>query len=125
MEFNRLLSRAISFYGENIDKENKNKKSEKKLDKINTKVYESIINENSLEKWIKILSEQSIISVDTETSSLNPIEADLVGVSFSYQPNKSCYIPIKHTKIKGLGDFDPDFKFGWCVGAPLAFPANL
>ena len=27
-----------------------------------------------LEKWIKILSEQSIISVDTETSSLNPIE---------------------------------------------------
>ena len=102
MEFNRLLSRAISFYGENIDKENKNKKSEKKLDKINTKVYESIINENSLEKWIKILSEQSIISVDTETSSLNPIEANLVGVSFSYKPNKSCYIPIDHKNTNGL-----------------------
>ena len=102
MEFNRLLSRAISFYGENIDIENKNKKSEKKLDKINTKGYESIITENSLEKWIKILSEQPIISVDTETSSLNPIEANLVGVSFSYKPNISCYIPIDHKKIKGL-----------------------
>ncbi len=102
MEFNRLLSRAISFYGENIDIENKNKKSEKKLDKINTKGYESIITENSLEKWIKILSEQPIISVDTETSSLNPIEANLVGVSFSYKPNISCYIPIDHKKTKGL-----------------------
>jgi len=101
MEFNRLLSQAISFYGED-DKKTKDKKNGKKLERIDTKIYESVINENSLEKWVKILSEQSIISVDTETSSLNPMEADLVGVSFSYKPNKSCYIPINHKNIKGL-----------------------
>ncbi len=101
MEFNRLLSQAISFYGQD-DKKTKDKKNGKKLERIDTKIYESIVNENSLEKWVKILSEQSIISVDTETSSLNPIEADLVGVSFSYKPNKSCYIPINHKNIKGL-----------------------
>ncbi len=101
MEFNRLLSQAISFYGQD-DKKIKDKKNGKKLERIDTKIYESIVNENSLEKWVKILSEQSIISVDTETSSLNPIEADLVGVSFSYKPNKSCYIPINHKNIKGL-----------------------
>ena len=101
MEFNRLLSQAISFYGED-DKKTKDKKNGKKLERIDTKIYESVVNENSLEKWVKILSEQSIISVDTETSSLNPIEADLVGVSFSYKPNKSCYIPINHKNIKGL-----------------------
>ena len=102
MEFNRLLSRAIGFYGEESDENNRGKKSKKELEKIDTKTYESVLNEKSLEKWVKILSEQPIISVDTETSSLNPMEADLVGVSFSYKPDKSCYIPIGHKKIKGL-----------------------
>ena len=48
-----------------------------------------------LQKRIKTISEQSVISVDTETTSINPIEADLVGLSFSYAPNKACYIPVK------------------------------
>ena len=102
MEFNRLLSQAISFYGEakikNIDSDT----SKIKSIKINTKNYESIINEEDLDKWIKILNEQSLIAVDTETSSLNPVEADLVGVSFSYGPNKACYIPLAHKNVKGL-----------------------
>ena len=33
---------------------------------------------------------------------MNPLEADLVGVSFSYAPNKACYIPLAHKNIKGL-----------------------
>ena len=102
MEFNRLLSQAINFYGEPNNKSNKHEKNKEKIERINTKAYESVINEKSFEKWVKILSEQSIISVDTETSSLNPIEADLVGLSFSYKPNKSCYIPINHKNIKDL-----------------------
>ena len=102
MEFNRILSQAINLYGET---ENKNLKSEIKIDqslKINTKSYESIIDEKSLERWLKILTQQRIISVDTETNSLNPLEADLVGLSLSYSSNKSCYIPLAHKKIKGL-----------------------
>ena len=47
-------------------------------------------NESNL---IKILNEKSSISVDTETSSLNPLEAELIGISFSYDPNKAYYIP--------------------------------
>jgi len=77
-------------------------KTETQLFKINTKAYESIINEKNLDKWLKILNEQSIISVDTETSSLNALEADLVGISFSYAPNKACYIPLGHKVIKSL-----------------------
>tara|TARA_Y100000996_G_scaffold288421_1_gene227869 strand:- start:101 stop:2869 length:2769 start_codon:yes stop_codon:yes gene_type:complete len=94
MEFNRLLSQAISFYGE----EQKSRNPINKLnysDKININLYECITDEKKLEKWIKTLSEQSVISVDTETTSINPIEADLVGLSFSYAPNKACYIPVK------------------------------
>ena len=102
MEFNRLLSRAISFYGEAENKNIKSNTPKIQSSKINTKGYESITNEKSLDKWLKILNGQSVIAVDTETSSLNPLEADLVGVSFSYAPNKACYIPLDHKNIKGL-----------------------
>jgi len=102
MEFNKLLSRAISFYGETGKKKYELNTTKTQSSKINTKAYEGIINEKSLDKWLKILNEQSVIAVDTETSSLNPLEADLIGVSFSYAPNKACYIPLAHKNIKSL-----------------------
>lgn len=102
MEFNKLLSRAISFYGETGKKKSELNTTKTQSSKINTKAYESIINEKSLDKWLRILNEQSVIAVDTETSSLNPLEADLIGVSFSYAPNKACYIPLAHKNIKSL-----------------------
>jgi len=102
MEFNRLLSQAISFYGELSSSNDNLIKPKQIISKIDTKVYESVVNEKSLNKWINILNEKSIISVDTETSSLNPLEAELVGISFSYESNKACYIPLAHKKIKGL-----------------------
>ena len=102
MEFNKLLSRAISYYGEIKNKKIKSDNPKIQPDTINVKGYESITDEKVLDKWVKILSEQSVIAVDTETSSLNPLDADLVGVSFSYAPNKACYIPLAHKNIKGL-----------------------
>jgi DNA polymerase I len=102
MEFNRLLSQAISFYGETQISDSNSSSEIKKLEKnINIKNYECILDEKKLDKWIKILEEKTVIAVDTETSSLNPLETELVGVSFSYDANKACYIPLSH-KEKGL-----------------------
>jgi DNA polymerase I len=103
MEFNRLLSQAISFYGESqtsgsIQPSQVKKKTDSS---VNVKNYDCILNEKSLDKWIKILEEKAVISVDTETSSLNPLETELVGISFSYEKNKACYIPLAH-KEKSL-----------------------
>jgi DNA polymerase-1 len=100
MEFNRLLSQAISFYGEspNLTPGKSNLANNKKEKSINIKDYECILDEKKLDKWIKILGEKKVIAVDTETSSLNPLETELVGVSFSYAPNKACYIPLAHKK---------------------------
>ena len=122
MEFNRLLSQAISFYGESQSLAfNQSKETKKSKEKnIITKDYECILDEKNLDKWIKILGEKAVIAVDTETSSLNPLEAELVGISFSYAPNKACYIPLAHKekslkkeivlkKIKGLLE-DPSIK---------------
>jgi DNA polymerase-1 len=98
MEFNRLLSQAISFYGESNNKELKDPISSKKISKINTKSYQNILKEKDLDELIKKLNEKSVISVDTETSSLNPQEANLVGISVSYAPNIAYYIPLDQKK---------------------------
>ena len=101
MEFNRLLSQAISFYGEPGEKNfSQDKKS--KPSNINTKQYQKITKENDLNKLIIDLNKKSIISVDTETSSLDPQVAELIGISLSYAKNISFYIPVGHKNIKGL-----------------------
>jgi len=102
MEFNRLLSQAISFYGESEVTQKNGNKLESKITKVERKKYESITDEKNLDKWLKILNNQTIISVDTETTSLQPIDAELVGISFSFSENKACYIPLAHKNIKGV-----------------------
>ncbi len=102
MEFNRLLSQAISFYGEPENQDFKDEPSSKKISKINTKLYKSILTEKDLDELIKELNKKSVIAVDTETSSLNPQEANLVGISISYEANKAYYIPVGHKDIKSL-----------------------
>ena len=96
MEFNRLLSQAISFYGEPTNKDFSKKTVLKKNNKINTKIYKTISKEKHLDELIKKLDEKSVIAVDTETSSLNPQEADLVGISVCYEANEAFYIPVGH-----------------------------
>ena len=102
MEFNRLLSQAISFYGENTGELIKEKENVKKLQKVDTSNYKNILNETNLDKLIKKLDEKTIISVDCETSALNPIDAELIGVSFSYDINEAYYIPVGHKNVKSL-----------------------
>ncbi len=98
MEFNRLLSQAISFYGEPGSKDFNEKNPVKKNNKINIKTYKTIFKEKQLDELVKKLNEKSFIAVDTETSSLNPQEADLVGVSLCYEANQAFYIPVGHTE---------------------------
>ncbi len=102
MEFNRLLSQVISFYGEPGEKKFSSENKSTIGTKISTKQYKKIILEKDLDKLIKDLNTKSIISVDTETSSLNPQEAELIGISVSYAPNKSFYIPVGHKNNKCL-----------------------
>ena len=102
MEFNRLLSQAISFYGEPDEKNSSTGIKTKKFSSINTKFYKSILSEKELNELIENLNKKSVIAVDTETSSLNPQEAELIGISISYGNNDSFYIPLGHKNTKSL-----------------------
>ena len=101
MEFNRLLSQAISFYGENNSTKNE-KETKIEVSRVDTKKYENITNEVDLDKLMNRLNEKPIISVDCETTSLNPLDAKLVGISFCYDINKAYYIPLAHKNTKNL-----------------------
>ena len=101
MEFNRLLSSVISTYGEPALVENEiEMKSSQKKQIINKKNYHLITNEEEIDDWINEAEESGELVIDTETSSLDAHQADLVGISLSTGIGKACYIPIGH-KFKG------------------------
>ena len=103
MEFNRLLSSVISTYGE-IEFSNDSKffNKEEKKDKISSKNYDLIQKEEDLDKWLNEAEESGEIAVDTETTSLDPHQAELVGISLSTKIGKACYIPIGHKEGKNI-----------------------
>ena len=101
MEFNRLLSSAISAYGEpNLTSIKNEVKIEKNQKAINKKEYYIIENLEQIDNWITEAEELGEVAVDTETNSLDPHQADLVGVSLSSKIGKACYIPIGHKSNK-------------------------
>ena len=100
MEFNRLLSSAISIYGEPKFKKDETTYSFEKSDKINTKNYKLIDQIDELDEWIHEAEENGEFAIDTETTSLDPHQAELVGISISTKIGKACYIPISHTSGK-------------------------
>ncbi|WP_418357762.1 DNA polymerase I [Shewanella basaltis] len=68
--------------------------------------YETILNEAALDKWIDELSKAELIAVDTETTSLNYMEAQLVGLSFATQAGKAAYLPLAHDYLDAPQQLD-------------------
>ena len=103
MEFNRLLSSAISAYGEPELESNKiETQNLEKQQTINNKNYYLINSLDEIDKWIEEAEEVGEVAVDTETNSLDPHQADLVGISLCSKIGKACYIPVGHNSPKCL-----------------------
>ncbi|MBA17581.1 MAG: DNA polymerase I [Sphingomonas sp.] len=58
--------------------------------------YETVADETALERWIIAARHQGWVAIDTETSALDAMQADLVGISMALHPNLACYIPVGH-----------------------------
>ena len=86
MEFNRLLSSAISTYGESkfSGSEIKNTKSNEEST-ISKENYYLIRTEEEVKEWLDLAEELGEFAIDTETSSLDPHKAKLIGISISYK----------------------------------------
>ena len=60
------------------------------------KDYQTILTEEQLDIWLDKLKGENLVAVDTETTSLDYMEADLVGISFSLMAGQGVYIPFGH-----------------------------
>jgi DNA polymerase-1 len=58
--------------------------------------YECVTDEASLDRWLKKIESAQLTAVDTETTSLDALAAELVGISLSVKPGEACYIPVAH-----------------------------
>ncbi len=105
MEFNRLLSSAISKYGGTNNPATKDiDKNSEKITEIKKKNYQLIKNEKEIEDWMKQSEEIGEFVIDTETSSLDPHTANLVGISISNRIGNACYIPLNHVSGHNLNE---------------------
>ncbi|MDG1470212.1 MAG: DNA polymerase I [Ascidiaceihabitans sp.] len=69
--------------------------------------YEQVSDLEGLQKWIDLIYARGHVAVDTETTSLNEMTADLVGISLCVDAGHACYIPLIH-KIAGGDDLFSD-----------------
>jgi DNA polymerase-1 len=58
--------------------------------------YELVTTPDAFERWLGSLKDAPLIAFDTETTGLDPMLADIVGLSLSIEPGKACYIPLSH-----------------------------
>ncbi len=69
------------------------------------KRYETVTTAKQLDSWIVRAREQGYVAVDTETSALDAMQAELCGVSLALVPGEACYIPLGH-RGEGEGLFE-------------------
>lgn len=63
---------------------------------IDPEKYECVGDMAALEVWVERIRARGYVAVDTETTSLNEMQADLVGISLCVDPGEACYIPLIH-----------------------------
>lgn len=66
------------------------------MPKVDRTAYKTVQTLERLEHWVARAQDARLVAVDTETTSLDAIQADLVGVSLALGPNDACYIPLAH-----------------------------
>ncbi|MEQ1864110.1 MAG: DNA polymerase I [Micropepsaceae bacterium] len=85
------------------------------LKPIDRSKYETVTTKEALARWIARAQEVGTVCVDTETTSLSELVAELVGVALAVGPGEACYIPVAH----GVGD---GLDFG--DGKPVQLPRD-
>ena len=71
--------------------------------------YETLLEPSQLEAWLERLSAAGCFAVDTETTSLNYMEAQLVGISFCCEAGKAAYLPLAHDYMGAPQQIDFDW----------------
>ncbi|MEO9654045.1 DNA polymerase I [Marinomonas sp.] len=98
--------------------------------------YDTVLDKESFAAWLKTIQDAELVAFDTETTSLNYMVAELVGVSFSVSPGKAAYVPFAHDYEGAPEQLDRDWVLAqlkpWLeddskakVGQHLKYDANV
>ncbi|MDR4308863.1 DNA polymerase I, partial [Chelatococcus sambhunathii] len=68
---------------------------------IDRSAYETILDAGRLAHWIETARDQGFVAIDTETSGIDPMTAELVGVSLAVAPGVAAYLPLGHVTATG------------------------
>ena len=93
-ELNKLFA-SLEF--KNWVKSSPSQALEAPIIEVDRKEYETVLSEKSLKDWANKLNTSKAFAIDTETSSLDTMTADLIGISLSCEEGEGCYIPIQHS----------------------------
>ena len=63
---------------------------------IDRSLYETVVTQEALDRWIAAARAEGVVAVDTETDMLDCVSCGLVGISLAVAPNAACYIPVGH-----------------------------
>jgi len=66
--------------------------------------YETVTEPAALAAWVEAARAAGVVALDTETTSLDALHAELVGLSLAVAPGRACYIPLRHGPPPGTGD---------------------
>ena len=90
MEFNTLTRRVADDLGVEAPEAPATSRAPTQI------AYETIFDIDALDAWIESARARGVVAVDTETTGLNAMRVDLVGVSLATAPGRACYIPLGH-----------------------------
>ena len=93
-ELNKLFA-SLEF--KNWIKSSDGRSTDEPILSVPSKEYETVLSDKALKTWAEKLNKCSAFAIDTETSSLDTMTADLLGISLSCEEGEGCYIPIQHS----------------------------
>jgi DNA polymerase-1 len=64
---------------------------------VTKKTYDCVLTWEAFDTWLAKIQAAELVAFDTETTSLDAMRAEIVGLSFSVQPGEACYIPLAHS----------------------------
>ena len=70
--------------------------------------YEVVLDEAALGRWLETLAQSALFAFDTETTSLDYMQARIVGVSFCVEPGRAAYVPLGHDYVGAPEQLDRD-----------------
>lgn len=108
LEFKTWTAELVNQGVSQLDlRENKAQRSNE-MKSADSLISETILTEQQLQNWLKKLKESELFAFDTETTSLNYLDARIVGLSFAVKAGEAAYLPLKHDYVGAPEQLDFD-----------------